>query len=253
MKVLRNLIHQDPWVYGAVYIVLIFVFSIAYYFIGETNKTLIPIDSWYFSVVTITTLGYGDILPDDCVAKVLSGIQAICGVALIGLYLNAISEKRTKCLREMENEENRKTLEMHFRLLVEALQSGNPFIWDKHANYAKSFEELKPFALEVKSSIFDDDCKLSSLQIKALLETSHQIYDTLVGLIPVAANISGSTAAVWVSFVSNIRNLDNQYKLVVKRKEESDADEYAWPAKEIVGLQIQEFIKSGCIISGVVE
>ena len=45
----------------------------------------------YFSVVTITTLGYGDILPLTPWARFLVGSEAILGVILVGYYLTSLS------------------------------------------------------------------------------------------------------------------------------------------------------------------
>lgn len=47
------------------------------------------IDCLYFSVVTITTLGYGDILPESTFLKVLISFQSLIGVALFGLLVNS--------------------------------------------------------------------------------------------------------------------------------------------------------------------
>jgi hypothetical protein len=46
-----------------------------------------------FGIVTITTLGYGDILPISDEARMLFGLEAITGVILIGLFLNALSQE----------------------------------------------------------------------------------------------------------------------------------------------------------------
>jgi len=50
---------------------------------------------FYFSSVTLTTLGFGDIVPVTNNARILISIEAILGVVLIGLFLNALS-KRTE-------------------------------------------------------------------------------------------------------------------------------------------------------------
>jgi len=50
----------------------------------------------YFSATTITTLGFGDITPVTTVARVLAGIEAVTGVVLIGLFLNAVAQKWKK-------------------------------------------------------------------------------------------------------------------------------------------------------------
>ena len=45
----------------------------------------------YLSVVTITTLGYGDIVPITDYSRFLIALESIMGVILIGLFLNSLS------------------------------------------------------------------------------------------------------------------------------------------------------------------
>lgn len=91
-----------PLVIILLYIALIIIFSLLYYFpIGQYSvagelKDLKLLESTYFSVVTITTLGYGDILPAGNISRVLVIIESILGVLLIGLFLNAIFENKSK-------------------------------------------------------------------------------------------------------------------------------------------------------------
>jgi len=47
----------------------------------------------YFSAVTITTLGFGDITPVTSAARAVTGSLAVVGVVLIGLFLNAVAQK----------------------------------------------------------------------------------------------------------------------------------------------------------------
>jgi len=46
---------------------------------------------FYFSAVTITTLGYGDIVPMTDRARLLVAIEAILGIVLAGLFLNSVA------------------------------------------------------------------------------------------------------------------------------------------------------------------
>lgn len=48
----------------------------------------------YFSVVTNTTLGYGDIVPISNRARIIVGSQSIIGLVLMGLFLNAVANSR---------------------------------------------------------------------------------------------------------------------------------------------------------------
>jgi len=47
----------------------------------------------YFSVVTITTLGFGDIVPVSTNARLLVSLESILGIILIGLFLNSLSNR----------------------------------------------------------------------------------------------------------------------------------------------------------------
>ena len=46
---------------------------------------------FYFSAVTITTLGYGDIVPITRISRTLVTVEAILGVVLVGLFLNSLA------------------------------------------------------------------------------------------------------------------------------------------------------------------
>jgi hypothetical protein len=48
----------------------------------------------YFSAVTITTLGFGDIVPVTTESRLLVTAEAVAGVVFIGLFLNAIARRR---------------------------------------------------------------------------------------------------------------------------------------------------------------
>lgn len=72
-------------------------FGTIYWFADALWETPLGfIESIYFSVVTITTLGYGDILPVTDTGRILTGLEALLGIVLIGLFLNSISESRAE-------------------------------------------------------------------------------------------------------------------------------------------------------------
>jgi hypothetical protein len=58
------------------------------------NKDLFTYSNMlYFSIVTITTLGYGDILPLTSFGKLLIAMEVIFGIIVLGLFLNGLSKK----------------------------------------------------------------------------------------------------------------------------------------------------------------
>ena len=47
----------------------------------------------YLSAVTITTVGFGDIVPITDIARVLVASEAVLGIIIIGLFLNSLASK----------------------------------------------------------------------------------------------------------------------------------------------------------------
>lgn len=83
---------QRPRVYGITYILLIPIFAAIYSITPQMmNEELQGGKALYFSTVTITTLGYGEIHPRDDWGRFFTGLEAFLGVTLIGLFLNSLS------------------------------------------------------------------------------------------------------------------------------------------------------------------
>ena len=91
MEPIRN-IFKNPLLFVFLYILTIPIFAIFYYCFTELSQFEFT-DSLYFSVVTITTLGYGDITPQIDITKFLASSEAILGIVLVGLFLNALSHR----------------------------------------------------------------------------------------------------------------------------------------------------------------
>ncbi|MCI5125027.1 MAG: two pore domain potassium channel family protein, partial [Candidatus Electrothrix sp. AR5] len=75
---------------------IIVAFSMLFFLFDLTvdSKTQFnPINSLYFSIVTFTTLGYGDIQPAGVIAKILCGVEALTGALMIGLTIAGFSNK----------------------------------------------------------------------------------------------------------------------------------------------------------------
>lgn len=86
-----------PKVIGIFYLSLVPFFGLVYWLADSLWETPLGfIESIYFSVVTITTLGYGDISPSTDAGRILTGIEALLGIVSIGLFLNSISERRAE-------------------------------------------------------------------------------------------------------------------------------------------------------------
>lgn len=53
------------------------------------------VDSFYFSVVTATTVGFGDLTPDTDGAKLFTVLYIFFGISLIGTFLNTRLKRRS--------------------------------------------------------------------------------------------------------------------------------------------------------------
>jgi hypothetical protein len=75
------------------YLEVILYFSIMYTLLPETwfldSKLSNACDALYFSAITITTVGYGDIVPLHAVARLLAVQEALVGLSLIVLVIGA--------------------------------------------------------------------------------------------------------------------------------------------------------------------
>ncbi len=212
------------------------------------------IDSIYLSLVTITTLGFGDITPTTSLGKLVVSSQALFGILVLGLLLNSLSHARSKALMDKDieaekerKEELRKSLEMHSCLILDVFKTANPFAWDKHAKYSAPMDDLEDFARETFHSIYEPTSKVNQLQIKMLLETIDQNYDTFLSLTPVAAEISSEYLLEWSSLLSNAKNLKQQYEK--SQRDISQDGIIEWPTRDDIALQVQELIQTSLFIS----
>jgi voltage-gated potassium channel len=54
------------------------------------------LDSLYFSVITLTTIGYGDLTPSTAAGKIFTILYVFIGLGLILGFLNAIAARSTE-------------------------------------------------------------------------------------------------------------------------------------------------------------
>jgi len=68
------------------------------------------LDSLYFSVVTLATIGYGDLTPTTATAKLFSIIYIFIGVGILGVFISAVSHaSMQRTLERQEQHANRRT------------------------------------------------------------------------------------------------------------------------------------------------
>lgn len=105
-----RILHARPKAYGFFYLGLIPFYAAVFYFFPKTlGENYSFMECVYFSTVTITTLGYGDIVPSGDLGRFVSSSESILGVVLIGLFLNSLSRVRSETTRAEDIEKEQKS------------------------------------------------------------------------------------------------------------------------------------------------
>lgn len=116
-----------PSLFLIIYISLIVSYALAYRYLldGLHGDDFTFLKSIYFSTVTITTLGYGDITPKSDAAMMVVATQAILGVVVIGLFLSSlwqsfasrIEEQQEMSIKKRLSEQNLHSLSSFYKYL----------------------------------------------------------------------------------------------------------------------------------------
>jgi len=137
---MKKLFNLTPSVYGYIYLFTIPFYALLYYLFPHTlNEDISIIDSIYFSTITITTLGYGDLSPITDLGKILTASESIVGITLIGLFLNALSRVR---IEELRLKDKKKERERYKCKQLAKLNGHKNIILPLLVNYKKSVNEL---------------------------------------------------------------------------------------------------------------
>ncbi|MBK3840508.1 two pore domain potassium channel family protein [Paraburkholderia aspalathi] len=98
-----------PAYYAGVYFAFIPIFAGIFAFAPDMalkcgTSACSGLEALYFSVVTITTLGYGDVTPSGSSAQAAAGLEALLGIVTIGLFLNSLSYAISSSAQKAEAE-----------------------------------------------------------------------------------------------------------------------------------------------------
>lgn len=120
-----------PVVWIGLYVALTPVFALIYMWLPD-GQFRIPaggstdFGSWlYYSIVTISTLGFGDYTPSHGWAQLVTAIEVLCGLIILGLFLNAVGSMKSEIdvASEIEKQRHR-----HFNIEKEKLLKSIPSI-----------------------------------------------------------------------------------------------------------------------------
>lgn len=93
-----------PAVYGTTYLSLIPIFGLLYSTLPGmqfNHEDVGFLEAMYFSTITVTTTGFGDITPTNTLTRAFVMVEATIGVVSAGLFLNAITYQREENLRKI--------------------------------------------------------------------------------------------------------------------------------------------------------
>lgn len=103
-----------PIYWISLYICLVPVFALFYWWIPESQFRIpdggtADFGGWlYYSIVTITTLGFGDYTPMGPAAQCITAVEVMCGLIIIGFFLNAVGSMKSEIDVESEIERQKR-------------------------------------------------------------------------------------------------------------------------------------------------
>lgn len=102
-----------PIVWIGLYIGLTPVFALIYWALPASQFRIpgdagVDFGSWlYYSIVTITTLGFGDYTPAHGWAQAVTAVEVMCGLTILGFFLNAVGSMKSEIDVTSEMEKQR--------------------------------------------------------------------------------------------------------------------------------------------------
>ena len=101
IKIIYNYSKRDK---TGIYALLIIVFILLYGIVGSTYIMGLDIyDSIYYTIITLATVGYGDIIPTTPLQKIFSVTLALAGVGILAYILTFIISSVTQNLQDMRS------------------------------------------------------------------------------------------------------------------------------------------------------
>lgn len=102
-----------PIIWMGIYLVFIPIFALIYHWLPD-GQFRIPDNGimdygscLYYSIVTITTLGFGDYTPMGAGAQAVTAIEVGCGLLVMGFFLNAVGSMKSEIDVDAEIEKQR--------------------------------------------------------------------------------------------------------------------------------------------------
>lgn len=155
-----------PIVWMLLYLCAIPVFALIYYWLPDGQFRIpdgAPTDygSWlYYSMVTITTLGFGDYTPAHGWAQAVTALEVGWGITLLGFFLNAVGSMKSEIDVSSALEKQRR---LHYSMEQDKINQYLPLILhrlDHYVNYCTQFAK-KDSTDKNSKALLDEALRLS--------------------------------------------------------------------------------------------
>ncbi len=186
-----------PIVWICLYISLMPIFAVIYDLMPDTQFRIpdgatTDFGSWlYYSIVTITTLGFGDYTPAHGWAQAVTAIEVMCGLVFLGFFLNSVGSMKSEIDIESEIEKQRR---VHESSEYDKLMKNVPVLLHKlNIFLAYCYAVTTPESRRGAAGEFNPDFEfkdMSDLYLPSGIPTDHSSRPAVEGLMACASNTS---------------------------------------------------------------
>lgn len=174
-----------PIIWIGSYIALVPVFAVIYQLLPD-GQFRIPdgagtdFGSWlYYSIVTITTLGFGDYTPAHGMAQCVTAVEVMCGLTILGFFLNAVGSMKSEIDVTSEIERQR---QLHSAAEKDKLIKMRPLLLKRLDNFIYHCENNTTQS-QLTRAAFNISLALDSLQTRVDLTEWPELLESCFTLV----------------------------------------------------------------------
>ena len=253
----KNLLNDSKIPLVPLVIFMILSSSMAFYFIeGSNQKNLTYLDSVWWSVVTMTTVGYGDFYPQTTLGRFLVGIPTmLLGIAILAILLENVQNnitKKSKKLRGLSTmkEENHIVIlgypgEQQIQEIVKEIQLDDRLGTMAIALVTDQIEENPEALQKLKVHFVKGNPIHSQVLLKANLESAKKVI-----ILADDTHNSDYDGVSLMRLLNAKKHMNNSEGIIIVQclNRENEQTMYDSGANEVIVL---ESLKAGLIVQGV--